>query len=65
MSREAHVRFWESAGVRLPGATQLYDVIWITETLSCQRASPIRSSAFAGAMGVPHSGQRSLLARRS
>ena len=23
MSREAHVRFWESAGVRLPRATQL------------------------------------------
>lgn len=23
MSREAHVRFWESAGVKLPRATQL------------------------------------------
>ena len=24
MSREAHVRFWESAGVRFPRATRLY-----------------------------------------
>jgi len=26
MSREAHVRFWESPGVRFPRATQLSDV---------------------------------------
>ena len=27
MNREVHVRFWESAGVRFPRATQL--VVWI------------------------------------
>ena len=39
MSREAHVRFWESAGVKLPGATQLFLSINPTKSsLSTEKA---------------------------
>ena len=59
MSREAHVRFWKGAGVRIPRATRLL------ERLPSGGGSPgrhrvllplLQSPAFASESGLPHPG---------